>query len=633
MKAPSKKPVRLVQFLVAAVLVAVGVFALQEVGYFSVYNLQLQDQLMDTRPPSDEIVIVAIDDASIQEIGIWPWPRSIHADLIEKLSAAGAKTIGMDITFSEASQPENDAVLAEAIERAGNVVLASEPALDPIEEFGDAAKAWGLATLPADADGTVRRVRVSQSFAKAVLDQQTTVDPLVDRAKTSLRIPFVGPPGAFRFVSAADVVFDRTDLSQFKDTIVLIGATAPNLQDLHFTPVSRGEPMSGVEIHANILQSLIDGALIQELSSLQSFALLLVLATLLTFVLASIHLRYGVLIAVFVIILYFLTALAVASTGLLLPIVYPALLIVAVSALDLTHRYLSESGRRKWVQAAFGHYLAPQVVDRLVAGETPLAPGGVKENLTILFSDIRGFTSVSEALDPESLVEFLNEYLTEMTDQVLETEGVLDKYIGDAVMAFWGAPLVQEDHAARAARAALGMKDALDGLHKTWAKEKKPLIQIGIGLNTDEVVVGNMGSKRRFDYTVIGDGVNLSSRLEGLTKQYGVMILISEATQTQFGDAFSTREIDLVRVKGKQVPVRIFELLGENGFGKELVAAFLKAMQLYRAQEWEKAEKAFEEIAKEYEDRPSALFAKRCAQMKANPPEEDWDGVFTATEK
>jgi len=275
------------------------------------------------------------------------------------------------------------------------------------------------------------------------------------------------------------------------------------------------------------------------------------------------------------------------------------------------------------------------VIDKLLADPSGLELGGTKQNLTILFSDIRGFTALSEALGAEPLVAFLNEYLTHMTDLVLDTEGVLDKYIGDAVMAFWGAPIKQEDHALRACKTALAMKRKLDLLRPVWTKQGKPEIAIGIGVNTDDVIVGNMGSKRRFDYTVIGDGVNLASRLEGLTKQYGATIIISESTKRALPANYLVRELDLVTVKGKTQPVAIYELLSDSVDDKarDLAQRFGVALALYRQRKWDEAKAAFASISVDFRDKASTIFVGRCDEMKAHDPGDGWNGAYVASEK
>jgi len=254
-----------------------------------------------------------------------------------------------------------------------------------------------------------------------------------------------------------------------------------------------------------------------------------------------------------------------------------------------------------------------------------------------MFSDIRGFTTLSEQLTPEALVSLLNEYLTAMTNIVFKYDGLLDKYIGDAIMAVFGAPIDQPDHALRAGRTAIEMMDELHRLQDKWRSENRPIIDIGIGINSGDMVVGNMGSEMRFDYTVMGDNVNLASRLEGLNKEYGTHIIVSEYTQERIKDELLTRELDAVRVKGKKLPVRIFELLGEQkdaDLHLPYIRLFEAGLERYRTQQFDKAIALFQQVLTlRPNDPPSRLYLSRCAELKAQPPAPDWDGVFIMTRK
>ncbi|MFA5946592.1 MAG: adenylate/guanylate cyclase domain-containing protein [Patescibacteria group bacterium] len=596
---------------------------LDSANYFAVADSRLTDRLIVSHPETTGIVIVAIDNKSIQEFGVWPWPRSIHAQLIDFLRQTAARNVGYDVTFSETSAPDEDVKLAQAIKAAKKIILASEPGLNPLPLFEP--EGTGLTTLITDPDGVVRSAIIKGSLTESVAEW-------IPASGVPTRIPYIGPAGSFQQVSFADVVSGKVPAAFFKQKFVLVGATAPDLHDIVLTPKGL---MPGVEVQANILNAFSEGRSLRT-PSLHERALLL-LALALIVVLASIILRLRYL-AVFILALliaYLLLVVGLATTDLLLPILAPTLLITLIGGVDLASRYLAEQNQRRFIHAAFAHYLAPAVIEKLVKGETKLELGGVKRELTILFSDIRGFTSLSEKMKPEELVPFLNEYLTAMTDIVLSSEGVVDKYIGDAIMAFWGAPITQEDHAVRAAMTAVKMKRKLVELQEGWSKSGKPRIDIGVGLNTGEVLVGNMGSKQRFDYTVIGDDVNLASRLEGLTKQYGATILISESTRKKLGEAFVVRELDLVAVKGRTKPVCVYELVEESAqvdqLAKNDIENFEIALSLYREQRWDESAGIFESLAKT--DKPSAVFLERTKYLKAHPPGDSWDGSYTAKEK
>jgi len=263
--------------------------------------------------------------------------------------------------------------------------------------------------------------------------------------------------------------------------------------------------------------------------------------------------------------------------------------------------------------------------------------GGDRKELTILFSDIRGFTTISESLDPEGLVHLLNEYLTKMTDMVFKYDGTLDKYIGDAILAIYGAPLYDDDHPAKACYSALDMMEGLRELRKEWGARGMPLIDIGIGINTGSMVAGNMGSQTRFDYTVMGDSVNLGSRLEGSNKEYGTHIVISEYTHHYVNDLFVSRQLDSVRVKGKRLPIKIFEVISRKDTFEgdlERVRIFEEGLGLYLNRQWRQAIQAFEAVLGiEPTDTPSKIYIQRCTDYVKSPPPEDWDGVYTMSEK
>jgi adenylate cyclase len=301
------------------------------------------------------------------------------------------------------------------------------------------------------------------------------------------------------------------------------------------------------------------------------------------------------------------------------------------------YHYIHEEREKRKIRGAFQYYLNASVINDMLKDPAKLKLGGDKKNLSVMFSDIRGFTTISEKLTPEELVALLNEYLTAMTNKVFQYDGLLDKYIGDAIMAVFGAPLDQADHAHRACLTALGMMKELRALQKKWEQEGRPVINIGIGVNSGDMVVGNMGSEMRFDYTVMGDMVNLASRLEGTNKEYGTNIIVSEFTYNMVKDAMCCRELDGVRVKGKLKPVKIYELLCEKkdeADCRSLLDAFAGALALYRKGNWDEAIAAFQKVLDiKPDDFVSAMYVERCRNLKEHPPEEPWDGVFVMTKK
>jgi adenylate cyclase len=457
-----------------------------------------------------------------------------------------------------------------------------------------------------------------------------------------LQINYHGPRGSYPYHSIADVVTRQFAAGTFKDKIVLVGASATGIGDLR-TPPYGGISYPGIEVHANVIDNLLNqGFLVRGArQALWDFLLILLFGIPLGIWMALVSPRwmwFGLALLVP------LAALDYAAflRGWWLNLTVPALTLVANVVLVSLYRVLIEEKEKRRVRSAFGQYLSPEVIRRLLVDPTLVEPK--KTNITVMFSDIRGFTTISEKLDAQDLAVFLNEYLSDMTRIVFRHEGTLDKYIGDAVMAFWGAPSEEENHAGRACNTALDMMKRVQQIQKKWKVEGKPHLDIGIGLNTGVASVGQMGSNLRKGYTALGDAVNLSSRLEGLNKEYGTHILVNETTyQSVNNDKFLFRELDLIRVKGKLQPVTIYELiglqveLGQDGSGQDLQARldlFARARDLYRKRQWAEAQCAFEGIlAKWPDDGPSRTYWKRCQEYLFEEPSSNWDGVFTMTTK
>jgi adenylate cyclase len=323
--------------------------------------------------------------------------------------------------------------------------------------------------------------------------------------------------------------------------------------------------------------------------------------------------------------------------GIWVNVVYPLLgLFLTYTSLTVYH-FMTEERERKKIKGAFSYYVSKSVMNEMLQHPDRLKLGGDKKDLTVLFSDIRGFTSISEGMSPEELVTLLNEYLTVMTDIVFKYEGTLDKYIGDAIMAIYGAPIVRQNHPASACQSALHMMRELETLNKRWLSEGKKPVDIGIGINTGLMMVGNMGSEQRFDYTVMGDAVNLASRLEGANKEYKSHILISETTYDRVKAEFVCMEVDTIRVVGKNIPVRIYQLLGHENIPDTRLAAadsFQKGLELYKNRQWDEAISRF--VMVKESDRGLHVadeYIKRCELLKKNPPPGDWDGIFTLKTK
>jgi len=453
-----------------------------------------------------------------------------------------------------------------------------------------------------------------------------------------MMIPYPGPQGAFAAFSVSDILEDKVPREELENKIVVVGATAVGLYDLRVTPFS--STMPGLEIHAAVMDGILSNRFLVRPEWLSLFDIVLIvfvgvgLGTLLSRVRAvGGALWSGAFLVGYSVFAQFMFS----SRGVWISVVYPCLNLVLIYSSVTVVRYLREERERQKVKHAFNHYLSASVVNDILRDPEKLKLGGDKQTLTVLFSDIRGFTSISERLTPEELVRLLNRYLTLMTNIVFKYEGTLDKYMGDAIMAIWGAPLWQNDHASRACDAAVDMIRTLSRLQPILDEMQIPQFRIGIGINTGDMVVGNMGSDERFDYTVMGDAVNLGSRLEGTNKEYGTSIIISESTYQNVKDRFLCRDLDCIRVKGKMEPITIYELMGrlqETSAERDLAERFHVALSLYKARNFKEALVKFEDIMQiSAQDGPSKLYLERCRQYLLQPPPGDWDGVFTMTRK
>jgi len=414
----------------------------------------------------------------------------------------------------------------------------------------------------------------------------------------------------------------------FKNKFVLIGATAPDLHDNYFVPTSEGVAMPGVEIHANILQNLILDNFLKKEGLFLMLLLTFIIGFIGLFFISKLKIYYFIPLVVLIIIAYSFIAIFIFDQfNFVMDMFFFPLALLIFTGTGVGVNYLSEKKHSQYLADAFGKYISKDLLKEIVTHKKELKLGGGKRTITIFFSDIRNFTSISEKLKPEELVKLLNEYLTEMGKIILDYKGTVDKFIGDAIMAFWNAPLTLDNHAEMACRATIEQVRKIKELQEKWKKEGMPLVEIGCGLHTGSAIIGNMGSEDRFDYTAIGDTINLGSRLEGLTKQYGVSIIVSEDVYNAVKDKFNFRKLDTVRVKGKNIPVRIYELVVDEN--KEFNEKYERALQLYSKSEFKEAVKEFESALKlKKDDKSCILFIERCRDYAKNPPGKDWDGVF-----
>ncbi|MCL6481421.1 MAG: adenylate/guanylate cyclase domain-containing protein [Firmicutes bacterium] len=458
-------------------------------------------------------------------------------------------------------------------------------------------------------------------------------------------IRYQGPAGTYPYVSIADVVAGNFPRGTFRDRLVLVGASATGVGDLRSTPFGTLD-FPGVEIHANIADNLLHNRFLQRgvTQVLVDLSLIVLFGIPVGLWLAWVRPRWMALALLLLGPFALLQHWAFAADWWLNATTPALFTLVPNVVLVSIYRVLVEDRERRKVRSAFQHYLSPEVIELLLEDPALLEPR--RTEITVLFSDIRGFTTLSEQLDPQELARLMNGYLTDMTQILFQHRGTLDKYIGDAVMAFWGAPSQEPQHAELACRAALEMQRRLAELRAQWQAEGKPPVEIGVGLNTGMAAVGNMGSELRYGYTAMGDTVNLASRLEALNREFGTAILLSEATAAALpADRFLLREVDHIRVKGKRQPVLVFELLAlvpedrraqtpELDALRALAVEFAAARALYRQRRWAEAKAAFEAILARWPaDGPARVFLRRCATYLAAEPPPDWDGVFAMQHK
>ena len=455
----------------------------------------------------------------------------------------------------------------------------------------------------------------------------------VDEGVATL-VPYRGVQGSYKYVSASDVLKNKVRPKSLKNKIVLVGTTAPGLMDLRATPMQSNYP--GVEVHANVISGILDNNIKERPAFTQGieFLLLLLAGLLLAFTLPSLNplkatlMTLGILATVLVIIF-----VGWQYANLVLPMASLLLMIGLIYLLNMSYGFFVESRGKRQLTGLFGQYVPPELVKEMAKNPEAISMKGESREMTVLFSDIRGFTQISEGLDPQQLTQMMNEFLTPMTQIIHSNRGTIDKYMGDAIMAFWGAPLRDKNHAQHALNAALAMNAAMKDISAKFVAKGWPEIRMGFGLNTGDMVVGNMGSSFRMAYTVMGDSVNLGSRIEGLTKNYGADIIVSEFVKAQTPDMIY-RELDMVRVKGKDRPVSIFEPLGTaEQVSKQTLDeldVYHEMIGCYRQQAWDLAEKKLKNIP---QNPLCVLYAGRIKQFKKSPPGKNWDGVFNYESK
>jgi adenylate cyclase len=586
--------------LLASAAQALGAFEFLDRKLLDVYFLARGEQ--QTPAP---IVLVAIDYESLQRVAPrWPWPRSVHARLLRALTAAGASTVGLDILFLE-PDPREDSELAAAAAAAGNVVWASSFGRadahqqfllihhrEPVSALQVGSSEYGYTDLPFDPDGYVRRVRpftqfgpvVLKSFAVAVADRYRR-EPMLDISASGIRWPgrrgrlvaaetdgslvinFAGPPGSFLIVPYVRVLEGKVPPETFRGRIVLVGAVSGDT-DRFFTPyysrlkVETSQPMAGVEVHANTVNMLLNGTFLRHVEPVWPLLLFIVIGLAGGVLLwrPRLWLSLGVLMAIAS------SCLALgyqlfASLGLWLPVagaMASAPLIWGAVAFCVL---LAERHQTRFVRSTLERYVSPAVVEEVVGKGIDLALGGQRRTVTVLFSDIQDFTGMSERIPPEVVVDLLNRHFTTASEIILRYGGTLDKFVGDALMAFWGAPVPQEDHALLAVRAALDLQAAARELDARVQHRLQERFRIGVGINTGEAVVGHIGSPRRMGYTAVGDPINLGARVESLTREHEADVIITQFTYEIVKFYVDAEPLGVVHVKGRKEPVAIYRVL------------------------------------------------------------------------
>ncbi len=459
-----------------------------------------------------------------------------------------------------------------------------------------------------------------------------------------LVLNYYGPRDTFKYISMKSILMDKLTPEEIKKhidgKIILFGTTATGLLDLRSSPYDPSQTYPGVEVHATFIENILDGSYFKRPYYFLPLELIFLIFIVIFLGILFSYLKIYINVIIAVITTYIIFLIDVKfffSHGYLLYILIH-LLVPFIMFLAITiFRYFSEEKEKQMVKKTFKYYLSQSVVDEVLKDPSKLALGGVKKNLSVLFSDIRGFTTISEGLTPDQLSVVMNDYLTPMTQCVFDYEGTLDKYMGDAIMAFFGAPIKQDDHAMRACLTALKMMEELKVLGEEFKARNLPVIDIGIGVNSGDMSVGNMGSRQRFDYTVMGDNVNLGSRLEGINKQYKTNIIISEYTYELVKDTLLCRKLDAVKVKGKNEPVVIYELVSKHKHNNELIrisSLTEQGIQYYWNREWDKSIAIFNKILEiKPNDYLSEKYIDRCNHFKETPPDPDWDGSFKMTTK
>jgi len=728
----------------AALGIGIFVFLLSSIlvffNPFQVVQWKVSDLFFRSRPVSDLITIVAIDDKSLSpEAGLGrfrDWPRSYYAQLLQSLNAHKPAVVAFDFDFRERSKGmsefklsqllreyerrianspggslnwyetlkqfeptqavghPDDAEFQDVLNSSGPVVLAStlnfpESAKEEKEKFPQPSAVTGpifsgpniktgFLNVFRDRDGVLRRfapwallqgqTEGLPNFAGAIVqaywdkdqpDEDADSVPVVGAAdpeilqkqfsgaQPQMLINYMAKPFSYRTISFADAKNGVFEPSAVEGKIILVGGTAPILQDFQVTPTSRNR-MAGVEVIANMVQQILEMKLMREQGTFSLMVILILFIIGGSFAFTFLPLRTTAIVFGGVLLGYPVLTYGMYQTGTVMNVVYPEVAWIFTGIAGLWYRNKTELKAKREIKRAFSHYVSPVVVNELAKNPDSLKLGGKRQNITVVFSDIVGFTTLAEKLSPEDTVALLNDYLTSMTEVIFSYHGTLDKYQGDAIMALFGAPVDDPHHAVNACSSALGMRTALVALHEKWNQipqlpMKDQLIQLDfrVGVATGPAVVGNVGSEKRFDYTAIGDIVNLGSRLESINRKYGTRVIVDKGTFTAITEnhnPFIFRKLDTVRVKGKEKETEIFEVVGLSETATNEMKAMLDDFEngriLYTQRNFIEAKQYFEAaITRVKDDGPSQIYKNRCNFYLRKPPGREWNAIVNLDEK
>ncbi|MCD4700679.1 MAG: adenylate/guanylate cyclase domain-containing protein [Candidatus Aegiribacteria sp.] len=695
---PGGRLMRTLNVALVGILVTTCLWGISRFGFFDNFErstLDLRFRLSPTTSEADSSIILVLLDGRSMDLLPWPVPRQIYSEILSMIHGWGTRAVAFDILFdvpsvysavedsifgSVASVGSTVFVMAllqrEGSEIPCNAIIdipINSAELDsawyctpPTQMIARGADILGSTSDRQDPDGVFRSIRLLTATPEGIApslpvalawlalecpdisvnDDRFTIGDITLRTSGNcrLQLKYHGPAGTYTSIPLADLTAALNaratgqpcpvDTTVFNGATVLFGYAAPALYDLKPTPYSPQCP--GVEVLATAVDNIMNGNHIRRYPSWVSLLIALMVSLLSAYFLSAVsRIPLGALLAALPTLLFLAASLFLFRSGIWLETVWPAtsgILTILAGGIFL---FSSENRRKQEIRNAFSQYLSPDVVAQVTEHPETLVLGGDKRNMTVFFSDIWGFTGISEKLSPEELVALINRYLTTMTDIILETGGTVDKFEGDAIIAFWGAPIWLEDHASRACSAALRCQEAHAEMNRQLVQEGHSELFTRIGLSTGDMVVGNMGSSRRFDYTVMGSTVNLGARLEGANKVYDTSIMVQEDTFRNARDNFIFRELDTIRVIGQQEPVTVYELkCRQNEITDELESAlkdYSKALALYRKGDFKDAERTFSSVG----DPTSLIMAKRCrimADEHTNDPGK-WDGVFNLSSK